>query len=203
MELDNLKKMWQDQEAPATPALEQMISRKSNGPVAKMKRNLILELIVVILGFGSVIVFYLMKFPMKFWSVPFLYATLMLLFFIYFFFKYRLLNDIDCMTCQVKNNLSKQVSTLEKYTRLYLWAGTALVPVVILFFFFFELNHFPEGNNFFTLPSEKISVFRSFGLLFLLLLAFTFPMYYANKWYIRKLYGKQIDKLKQMLEQMD
>lgn len=203
MELDSLKKMWQDQDAPVTPAIEQMIGKKSKSPVAKMKRNLVMELVVVVLGFGSVIIFYLSKFPNKFWAIPTLYAAMMVLFFIYFFFKYRLLSEIDCMSCQVKSNLSKQVNTLEKYTLLYLWAGTAMIPVVLLFFYFFQVLHFPKGNNFFVLPTETTSTLKSVGLLLLMITAFTIPMYYLNKWYIRKLYGKQIDRLKEMLEQMN
>jgi hypothetical protein len=203
MELDHLKDMWQKQEAPPTPGLQEIISKRSNSPIAKMKRNLIMELIMVVIFLGAVILYYFAAFSGKFQVVSWVYLSLIALFGVYFYFKYKLLNEMECMACQVKSNLSKQVSTLEKFVRLYLIVGTAIIPAVIIFFYFFEMSNFPAGNNFFILPSEKNSIATSLAVLAFICVASTVPIYYLNKWYIRKLYGKQIERLKLMLEQMD
>jgi Zn-dependent protease with chaperone function len=51
------------------------------------------------------------------------------------------------------------------------------------------------------------STHLSFWPFFLLLITFSFlatiPMYFLNKWYIRKLYGQHADKLKQIVNEMN
>ena len=115
-----------------------------------------------------------------------------------------MLNEIECMACQVKSNLSKQVATLGKYIRFYVLAGTAIIPIVLLFFYWFEYTYIPRGKEvFFLQPSETISVARSFGQLALWIVISTFFFYYINKWYVKKLYGRHVDTLKEMLSQME
>lgn len=203
MELDQWKDVWKKQEAPPTPSLKEMLGKRSHSPIAKMKRNLLLELLTVILGFGAIVVYYLTAYKGKFQEVAWLYFVMMIFFIIYYYFKNRLLTSMECMSCEVKSNLLKQVSTLEKYTRFYLIAGTALIPVVILFFYAFSWYHFPHGRYLFPMPSEKITLLRSVGTVVLVCVLSTWGMYHANKWYIRKLYGNQIKRLRTMLDALD
>lgn len=199
MELDQLKQMWQEQEPRTTRGLSDIIGKRSNSPIAKMKRNLILELVVVVISFGSIVLYYLSEFQGRFQLISWFYGIIGLLFLVYFFFKYRLLHEMECMACQVKSNLSKQVSTLEKFTKLYLWAGTALMPLVMAFFYFYLNQNLPERSG------PRVAVFSplSLALFLFITLVVTVPMYFLNKWYIRKLYGRQIERLKEMLEQME
>lgn len=203
MELDQWKDVWKKQEAPPTPSLKEMLGKRSHSPIAKMKRALFMELLTVILSFGAVVIYYLTAYKGKFQEVGWLYLLLMVMFIVYYYFKNRLLTSMECMSCEVKSNLLKQVSTLEKYTRFYLIAGTALIPLVILFFYAFSWYHFPNGKFMFPLPSEKTSLFESFGTVALVCVLSTFGMYHLNKWYIRKLYGNQIKRLRTMLEDLD
>lgn len=198
-----MKQVWQEQEAPRTKGLNEIIGKRSSSPIAKMKRNLIIELIFVCLGFGSIIIYYLLEFQGRFQVISWVYGAMSVLFFVYFYFKYKLLHQMECMSCQVKSNLSRQVATLEKFTHFYLIAGTAAIPLVIVFFYFFETIYFPKGKGLFLHPSESTTTLRSLISLLLILVLSTVPMYFLNKWYIRKLYGKQIERLKQMLEQME
>ena len=57
-----------------------------------------------------------------------------LLFVLYYQRKNKLLNEMECLSCQVKSNLQTQTTTLEKYIRFYLLGGTALAPVSLVFF---------------------------------------------------------------------
>ena len=203
MELEQWKDVWKKQEDSPTPSLREMLGKRSNSPIAKMKRNLILELIAVLISFGAIVVYYQTAFKGKFQEVSWAYLVMIILFVVYFFFKFRLLTRMECMACEVKSNLLKQVNTLEKYVRFYLIAGTALIPIVILFFYTFSWIHFPEGRGLFLEPSDSISLLTSVLILLLVCVTSTIGMYYLNKWYIRKLYGNQIERSKKMLEQLD
>lgn len=203
MELEQWKDVWKKQEESPTPSLREMLGKPSNSPIAKMKRNLILELIAVLISFGAIVVYYQTAFKGKFQEVSWAYFVMIILFVVYFFFKFRLLTRMECMACEVKSNLLKQVNTLEKFVRFYLIAGTALIPIVILFFYAFSWIHFPEGRGLFLEPSDSTSLLTSLLILLLVCVTSTIGMYYLNKWYIRKLYGNQIERLKKMLEQLD
>ena len=54
MELDDMKNIWKDKPIEAADAnkISAMISRQSQSPVAKMKRNLRMELLILIFSLG-------------------------------------------------------------------------------------------------------------------------------------------------------
>lgn len=205
MELEQLKDMWKEQEPErVSKDVQPLLHKRSNSPIAKMKRNMIIELIAVILLYGSVVAYYFVSLESKFISISILYFVLGSLFCVYYYKKFRLLNEMECMACQVKSNLSKQVATLEKYVRFYLIAGTAAIPLVLIFFYWFEFSFIPRGKeHVFVQPSETVSVAHSLGILALWVVGFTVIFYVINKWYVRKLYGRYVESLKDMLAQME
>lgn len=165
---------------------------------------MIAELIAVIVGYGMVIVYFFKAYEQKFVSVSILYLIIALIFCVYFYKKFLLLKEMECMVCQVKSNLSKQVITLEKYTRFYLLAGTAIIPVVLIFFYWFEYTYLPGGRNFFFIqPSDTVSLPESLGWLAIIVIITTVIFYFINRWWVHKLYGNYIGKLKSMLLQME
>jgi len=197
MELDNLKTLWQQQGSENAPQdIQLLLKKNSNGPVAKMKRNLRHELTVVIVTYGFASIYFFIAEEGLLSSLGWVYVTLGLLFVYYFIRKYRLLNSMECMSCQVKANLSRQVTVLEKYVRWYEIAGTAIIPLFAMYTFWFlvpkvrYMNGKPELNNY--------ALFWVIGTILLSIL-----FYFLNRWYVKKLYGKHIKKLKLMLEQMD
>ena len=50
--------------------------------------------------------------------------------------------------------------------------------------------------------SVHISFWPFFLLLLLVSAILTIPMYFLNKWYVRKLYGQHAEKLKQIVNEM-
>ena len=65
MELDQWKDIWKEEgKLPPNDAqkLQSLLAKKSNSPVAKMKRNLKVELWFVIIGYGAIILFYFIAF---------------------------------------------------------------------------------------------------------------------------------------------
>jgi hypothetical protein len=205
MELDELKDIWKEQ-APGEVSkdVQPLLGKRSNTPIAKMKRHLNIELIAVILLYGFIVVYFMMSLEGRYMSISALYFIIGSLFCIYYYKKFRLLKEMECMACEVKSNLSKQVATLEKYISFYLWAGTAIVPIVLLFFYWFEYTHVPAGReHFFEMPSDTVSMAKSLGSLLKWVIPLTILFYFVNKWYVRKLYGRHVESLKEMLAQME
>lgn len=204
MEIDHLKELWQQQDPEKTPEnLGPMLEKKSNGPIAKMKRNLLVELIIVVVTYGIAIIYFFTAFSGRLNSLAWVYLFIGLVFIIYFARKNKLLNEMECMACQVKSNLSKQVDVLEKYTRFYLLAGTAIIPLLALYSYLVLIpqSRYVNGNR--NLSQGETSLLLEMILWPGVTILLTIGFYFLNKWYVKKLYGNHINKLKLMLEQME
>ena len=206
MELEYLKKVWKEaanqkeiivrgrEEVSGVPGI------RSQSLVSGIKRNLFYELIIVLGAVIAIATFYFISFGGALKEVSWAYILLAVVFIIYYYKKNKLLSAMECPACRVKSNLQLQLATLEKYVRLYLIAGTALAPVVMLFFYvlfyykhiiLFPALHAKEGATGFT-------------LLYLLFTSiFTIIFYFLNRWYINRLYGRHIQKLKSLLQEME
>lgn len=209
MELDSLKEIWNDVgNQPVHPGSNEMITdmllKASKSPIAKMKRNLLMELVVVAILFIPIAIYYFIAFNSRFSLIAWIYIGLLLLFSVYFYYKNKLLNDMQCAACMVKSNLQKQVIVLERYVRLYLIAGTLMVPALIIWLGFILYNKQPSfAGSFHFLPSKDTVLLHS-GLFWLLaLFVFSIVFYYLNRCYLYKLYGRHVAKLKAVLEEME
>ena len=205
MELDHLKKIWQ-QEPPAAKEDEQLLQllrKRSNNPIARMKRNLLFELIAIVTLYGAMIVYYAYAFQGTMSEVSWFMVIIALAFLLYYYMKNRLLNKMECVACQVKSNLQRQVNTLEKYVKFYLLAGTALAPITIIFFGWLFYIKFPGKTESVWYHSGAYLWWETALAWLVFFIVFTVPVYYANKWYVKRLYGRHIQKLKKMLSEMD
>lgn len=208
MELDSLKEIWKDAEAkqPATLADEEimaMLNKSSSNPVSKMKRNVLIETILIIVLFGAVAIYYFIAFKGKFSSIAWVYVVTAAIFTFYYYRKWKLLHNMQCIACQVRSNLKKQVNTLERYIRFYFFWGTAMVPIIFIFLGLLFYYKFPEGSlpPVFPAPSAITTTTWIAWLGFLIL--FTLVAWYGNRYYIKRLYGQHIQQLKRLLEQME
>lgn len=204
MELDELKEIWKTASGEphrSNDEILQMMQEPSKSPVAKMRRNLLMELLVVVVSVSWVSVYYFTAFNGRLQEVSWAYILLSLLFFWYYYQKNKLLKSMQCVACRVKSNLELQLKTLEKYVRLYLIIGTALIPVMLCFMFYLVLNYkkVPINNSFGMNGDEG-----NFTLLYVLFtVVFTVALYFLNRWYIHLLYGRHIHKLKQLIREME
>jgi len=205
MELDQLKKIWQ-QEPSATKEdqqLLQLLRKRSNNPIARMKRNLLFELIAIVALYGATIVYYAYAFHGTMSEVSWFMVVIALSFLLYYYMKNRLLNKMECVACQVKSNLQRQVNTLEKYVKFYLIVGTALAPITIIFFGWLFYIKFPAKTNSIFYLSGNYAWWQTTFAWLIFFIVFTVPIYYVNKWYVKRLYGRHIQKLKELLNEMD
>jgi len=206
MELDDLKNIWNDKPGATTGAdkISAMLGRQSHSPIEKMKRNLRMEVLIVIITFGAVAAYYFIAFKSDYSIIGWAYTLLLVLFCYYYFRKNQLLNEMQCISCRVKSNLELQLTTLERYVRFYLVSGTAIIP--ILFIFLGVVLYYKKPTLI-----DKTILYRSatnpawkFLLAWLVFLTIsTVIMWVLNRGYVNKLYGRHIRRLKQLLAQMD
>lgn len=207
MELEQLKEMWnsadEQHKASSAEELQALLRKKSQSPIAKMKRNLFLELIVVVVLYTLIIVYYFLNFSGGMLALPVFLFLIGVVYVFYYIRKNKLLKQMECNSCEVKANLNMQVKTLEKYVRFYLLAGTAIFPLTMIVASCIVLFYSPQSQQY---PSALQS--KQFLLLFAAILIaattlFTIPIYFINKWYVRKLYGQHIERLKSIVDEMD
>jgi hypothetical protein len=206
MELDVLKTIWKEETLSNTATtqaeLEEMLSRKSKNPITKMKRNLFWELVVVVVIYSATILHYFFTYKGGMLSLAWTLVVLGALYVAYYVRKRKLLNSMECVTCEVRSNLSTQLTTLEKFIKLYMWVGTILFPVVMMISFIIVYLYDPVIIND---PNKNSPLFfwLYFGITLLFSAVLTIPVYFINKWYVHKLYGQHAKKLRSVLNEMN
>ena len=201
MELETLKAIWQDQQLPrdgetSREDLLALLQKKSGSPIARMRRNLRKEAILLVISYIPIIIFYWIAFGGRLSGISWVMFGFLVLFSGYYFFKNRLLKQMLCVSCEVRSNLSRQLTTLRKYIRFYFWTSTLIIPVTPVVAFTLVMYSRPANDP----PYHWL---RGISLLFLLILVLTVGMYFFNRWYINRLYGRHIGKLQQLLREMD
>lgn len=215
MELDSLKDIWKEQDMIiANPndndQILSMLRKRSQSPIAKMKRNLRAELLAVVVIYSLTIWAYMTSWKGKYWEIALLLFLVAAAFIFYYYRKNKLLKAMQCVACEVKSNLQQQLTTLEKFVRFYFVSATLLTPVVYyvtgLIILFKAPAPVPTGNPLATRIQPILnhitehSYFTEFIVAGVLV---TIGTYFLNVWYLNKLYGQHIKRLKSLLAQME
>ncbi len=207
MDLEELKDLWQQEkqsDASGEQHLKDMLAAKSKSPVAIMKRNLLTELLLVIITYGISIVFYFTAWKGKMSEVAWFMLGIALIFVVYYYRKNKLLEQMSSPAGHVRQHLENQITTLERFVRFYLLAGKILIPVSMIFFgwiFYLNARYISPANIFF--PSQENPVWKVILVWSVLIILITFVLSIVNKWYVQKLYGIHISKLKAILHEME
>jgi hypothetical protein len=220
MELDSLKDIWKElDESDLQPGsdvpISSMLQKRSQSTIARLKRNLNRELIAVLIIY-SLTIWYIITFQQMYSELAVLLALVGGAFLFYYYRKSKLLKQMECVACEVRSNLKQQLGTLEKYVRFYFIAGTILTPLayfaagMIILFNAQEVNpHVVDVSvdaqtSVSQMPiAQHISNHRFFVLFLSIGAVLTLGSYFVNRWLIGKLYGQHIQKLKDLLIQMD
>jgi hypothetical protein len=214
MELESLRHAWYSMEVkPATGQDPQQIlallKKRSQGPIAIMKGNLLRELRLVIIVYSLGIGYYFFGYDGKLSGIAWMLFTLLVIFAGYFYRKNRLLEEMQCVSCQVKSNMERQVGTLKKYIRFYVIAGTVMFPVMVSFVHIITQSKFspaPGAALYYRItdsPWWRNDWWRSNISWILAMIPLTIGIYFVNVWYAGKLYGRNIKKLQEILKEMD
>jgi hypothetical protein len=190
MELETLKSIWNDQDPPpegkaTRDQLLALLQGRSRNRIARMRRNLRIEGILIILTYIPCILFYRAEDEGRLSAISWALALVFVIFWGYYYGKDRLLKNMQCVSCEVRSNLAGQVRTLRKYLRFYLWFGTLMTPLMIYVAWGIMLRRPP--------PAALLQF----------IVPFTIALYFINVWYVNKLYGRHVRKLQELLREMD
>ena len=202
MELDELKDIWKKNEASFLPKAEaelaSMLKGNSKSIVAKLKRSVWFELIFTLVS-GIILLIYALTLPagaLKWTSV----AILMVLvpYTVYYIKKLMLLNQFNGADDNLKANLEKLVESLTSYLRFYKRSYSVLYPVYFCLALVFVAIE--RGLDEFLNVLTKAQT-----IVYLLFLAsiFFFASTWLVDWLLKKLYGSHLEKLKNLLTELN
>jgi hypothetical protein len=201
MELEKLKELWVDSKNSSLPideeGLSKILNQSSRRPITVIKRNLKLEVFFVILFYSFIIWLILNQVDSNILYVDIILLVFAgILFCVYAFYKNKLLNKMECVSCEVKSNLNLQLKSLEKLVKLYFKVGNASVIFVYLTAGVISYIE-PESDTGHFPHVLELVIFIAIGAILFII------SYYFSRWYLFQLYGKHIQKLKNILYEMD
>jgi hypothetical protein len=201
MELRKLKELWDGSSNSSIPIneeeLNQILNKRSRRPIAIIKRNLKLEMAFGILFYC----FFIWIVSNQAVSIILYFDIILLvvagiLYSIYVFYKNQLLNKMECMSCEVKSNLNLQLGFLVKLVKLYFKVGN--IFVLLTYLIAGAIGYITSESETDSIPHYlEIMIFITIGAVLFLI------NYYFSRWYLFTLYGKHIQKLKNILYEMD
>jgi hypothetical protein len=214
MELDSLKDIWKDLDekdlrSGSDVPITSMLHKRSKSPVAKMKRNLYWEMAALVVCYSAAIWYYITAWQGRYWEVALLLFLVGLYALFYYLRKNKLLNDMQCVACEVKSNLQRQLVTLEKYVNFYFVSSILLTPIAYFVAGLIVFFKSPAGGVKITVSQPDISeqlelpeyrwiiTFITIGVIL------TIGVYFFSRWAINRLYGQHIKKLKELVQQME
>lgn len=213
MELDSLKDIWKDLDekdlrSGSDVPITSMLHKRSNSPVAKMKRNLYWEMAALVVCYSLAIWYYITAWQGRYWEVALLLFLVGLYALFYYLRKNKLLNDMQCLSCEVKSNLQRQLVTLEKYVNFYFVSSILLTPTAYFVAGLIVLFKTPEGGVVLTDSqpdgiADQLPEYRWMITFITVGVMLTIGVYFFSRWAINRLYGQHIKKLKELVQQME
>jgi glucan phosphoethanolaminetransferase (alkaline phosphatase superfamily) len=198
MELEELKSIWKSSDPGFSPKNEteiaQMLKGNSQSIVDKLKRSVWFELIFTLVAGVSLLV-YALTLPsgaLKWTSV-----SILILFVGYSFYyikKLTLLVNYNPAAENIRASLERLTDNLSSYLRFYKRSYTLLYPIYFALGLLFVAIE--RGMDKFL---DNLSQPRTIIYLLVIGLIFFFCSTWLTNWYLKKLYGNHLEKLKGLL----
>ena len=202
MEIEDLKDIWKKQSEgfrrKDETELATMLKGRSRSIITRLKRNVWFELIFTFLG-GLGLLAYALTIPagaLKWTSISIL--ILFAIYSLYYVKKLRLLHEFSTANEDLRANLQRLTVSLTGYLKFYKRSYAILYP--IYFFLGLLFTAIEQGMIGFLNKITKPAIFIP-----LLLGAFLFFVCstWLTSWYLRKLYGNHLEKLKGLLRELE
>jgi len=201
MELDDLKSIWKQDRPGFEPKKEEeiasMIKGRSNSIINKLKRSVWFELIfTIVCGVGLGICALMLESGALMWTI----ISLIVLFVSYLFYyvkKLLLLNQFNSSQENLKNSLQHLFDRLNTYLTFYKRSYAILYPVYFCLGLLFGALEKGLDDFLYRLSQPKTII-----LLILLAGVFFLCTIWITNWYLRKLYGNHLDKLRELLQEL-
>jgi|GEM_PF-743940 len=208
MELDDLKKYWNqhppvESAAPDPALLRKIIHNKSVGIIDRIRRSLVIEIIFCSLALVGIFIgiYYSEQILITRYLQFFQGLNIVMMGILCWIL--RSSKTVNPDETSVKNNLIRIHTLVSRFSRTYFIFTMALFPPIFLYSMYAgaaENNYksLSEVMHFYLqLPPAFIAVSIGFIVLSGVLL------YFFTRWYIRTLYGNYLDKLRQLIEELD
>lgn len=200
-ELDELKSIWRQNDVAFQPKDEAEIARMLRGNsrsiVDKLKRNVWFELIITLIA-GIVLLSYALTLTsgaLKSTSVSIL--AVFVVYTVYYIKKITILNRFNPATENLRETLERLINNLSSYLKVYKSSYTILYPIYFgLGLLFGALE---RGMDKFI---ELLLQPRTMVYLTILAGLFFFCSTWLANWYLKKLYGNHLEKLKGLLNDL-
>ena len=208
MELDELKNYLNrqlDQQAPdQTPdEISAILQQKSISIVVRIRRSLWIEFLIGLLAVAVILFaselsseYFLQIYFQIFLAIS---ALLLIIFGLLIRSTYQLSPELS----SVKTNLSRLYLLISRFTRSYfIFTMATFLPVV----FYSLIAAVYESSNHSMMEAVQFYLQLPTGPLLLIgeyILLSGLGLYFFTRWYIRTLYGKYLDKLRDLLAELD
>jgi uncharacterized membrane protein len=196
-ELDDLKSIWKSNapfQAKQAQEISAMLKGSSKSIIAKLKKSVWFELIFTVVT-GLVMLYYsftIQDGPLK-WSIVSI-LILFLAYIVYYVKKINLLNSFNPSHQNVRENLEKLVNDLDAYVRFYKRSYTLMYPVYFVLGLFFAAME--KGiDKFLNSLVQPSMILR----LVFIAAVFLIAALVVSNWYVKKLYGNHLEKLRSLL----
>ena len=202
MELDDLKDIWKKSgpefRAKGKAELALMLRGRSTSIVDKLKRNVWIELLLTFTA-SLMALGYALMLPsgtLKWTSISF--VLLFAAYSIYYIKKLLLLNRFNPADENLKTHIDRLIISLDSFLKFYKRSYNILYPtffVLVLIFVAIERG----ATDFFD------SMSKPYMIVYLLLSSsfFYFLSTSFTTWYLKKLYGNHLDKLKSLAHELE
>ena len=202
MELEDLKDIWKKNKPEYRPKNENeialMLNGRSQSIVNKLKRSVWFELIFT-LAAGIALLSYALT--LKNGALKWTSISILILFVVYSFYyikKLALLNRFDPGQENLKVHIEALIENLSGYLKFYKRSYTILYPVYFCLGLLFGGLERGADEFFHTITKPAVILY----LVFLAVLFFFCSTWLTN-WYLKKLYGNHLEKLKKLLKELE
>lgn len=200
MELEDLKSIWKKQPA-VEPKQDKeillMLQGQSQSIISKLKRSVWFELIfTIVCGVALGVYGLTIESGALMWTIVSL-LVLLISYLFYYVKKIMLLNRFD-PAGNLKENLTHILGRLTTYLAFYKKSYAILYPVYFLLGLLF--GAIERGLDSFI---DKVTQPQTLVILIAIGLLFFFVSTWITNWYLKKLYGNNIEKLKSLLNDLE
>ena len=203
MELDDLRRQWQQPPADSPVSLDaaaliRLLARQSDGVIEKLRRSARVELY---LDFGVILgALALAWLAPQFWVRVFgwVLVAVGVVCIGYLYRKLHLLRRMDDPAGDLRAHLRRLVSGLRSLMRFYYWFTLAMLPVVGVVEVLMAISGFKHGLILTSLPGIALVV----GLVVVLPVLLYLPVAATTRRYLQHLYGQHLDRLEASLGEL-
>jgi hypothetical protein len=201
MEIEDLKTIWkkqsQDFQRKNKAELATMLRGKSTSIISQLERNVWMELIFTFTGAVALLGYALTLPAGALKSTSITIPILFCIYSLYYVKKLQLLRGFDAGNENLRANLGKLIESLKGYLKFYKRSYSILYPVYLFLALLFSAIERGADDFLKLLTKASVVIPLVFGAA-----VFFLCSTWLTSWYLKKLYGKHLEKLEGVLREI-